>query len=154
MNIRVAIADRDEVYLERLGEGLQKNSDIICTRYSEPGAFFHALKNRKFDVVLFDTSILEGVEWSSLDFSGVTVPAVLYHEETETKDLPTGIEKVMKYQRVSGIYRSIVDLFASKGRKGLESPSLGFSTIIFRSNLMPVVSVTSIFAGFFISKKT
>ena len=33
-------------------------------------------------------------------------------------------------------------------------PSLGFSTIIFRSNLMPVVSVTSIFAGFFISKKT
>ena len=121
MNIRVAIADRDEVYLERLGDGLQKNSDIICTRYSEPGAFFHALKNRKVDVVLFDTSILEGVEWSSLDFSGVTVPAVLYHEETETKDLPTGIEKVMKYQRVSGIYRSIVDLFASKGRKGLES---------------------------------
>lgn len=33
-------------------------------------------------------------------------------------------------------------------------PSLGFSTIIFGSNLMPVVSVTSIFAGFFISKKT
>ena len=44
-------------------------------------------------------------------------------------------------------------------RKYIESelnkgPSLGFSTIIFGSNLMPVVSVTSIFAGFFISKKT
>ena len=35
-----------------------------------------------------------------------------------------------------------------------KTPSLGFSTIIFRSNLMPVVSVTSIFAGFFQAKKT
>ena len=34
------------------------------------------------------------------------------------------------------------------------SPSLGFSTIIFGSNLMPVVSVTSIFAGFFYFQKT
>ena len=38
--------------------------------------------------------------------------------------------------------------------KATNSPSLGFSTIIFGSNLMPVVSVTSIFAGFFYFQKT
>ncbi len=121
MNIRVAIADRDEVYLERLGEGLQKNSDIICTRYSEPGAFSHALKNRKFDVVLFDTSMLDGQSWGVSDFANVTVPVVLYREGMETADLPTGMERIAKYQRISGIYRAIVDLFASKSKSGLES---------------------------------
>ncbi len=121
MNIKVAIADRDEVYLERLGEGLQKNSDVICTRYSEQEAFLHALKNRKFDVVLFDPSMLEGLEGRTVDFSGVTVPVVLYAEGTDLSGLPGNVEKIAKYQRISGIYRDMVDLFASKRSGGMTS---------------------------------
>ena len=50
----------------------------------------------------------------------------------------------------------LVQKYCAEGRiEGVQKfPSLGFSTIIFGSNLMPVVSVTSIFAGFFYFQKT
>ena len=105
MNIKVAIADRDESYLDRLGEGLQRYKHLTCTRYSDPETFQRALLSRTFDVVLFDVSILSEKGDSIPDLSNVTLPIFLYHGDTEIGILPSYIEKIDKYQRVSGIYR-------------------------------------------------
>lgn len=110
MNIKVAIADRDESYLDRLGEGLQRYKHLTCTRYSDPETFQRALLSRTFDVVLFDVSILSEKGDSIPDLSNVTLPIFLYHGDTEIGILPSYIEKIDKYQRVSGIYRRMTQL--------------------------------------------
>lgn len=121
MNIRIAIADQNETYLERLGEGLQKYKNLSCTRYSDSAAFLRALSARKFDVVLFDTSMLEDSGYQTADFSNTALPIVLYHEDTDLRFLPPDIEKIDKYQRISQIYRNLADLYALIGEGRAEA---------------------------------
>lgn len=113
MNISIAIADKNSEYARRLSEVLQQYKEFMIKQYTSTQTFLEAMEIRKekFDIVLFDPDISE----SSLVFINVRIPICLYSDEAENRGLYADFVKVRKYQRVSRIYKEIMQIYAKEG---------------------------------------
>lgn len=110
MNIKLAIADSNEDYLNRLINVLEKYDQLSFSVYTDRDSLEKALPEKNFDVLLFDASVYEGQV--SL---GKTTLGIMLLDETEC--IPAGCKsfpKIKKYQRISGIYKKILELYAEK----------------------------------------
>lgn len=112
MNISIAIADKDREYAERLSEMLQQYTELSIKQYTSGEKLLEAMevKKEKFDIVLFDPDI----SWERMVFTGVRLPICLYSDGAENRGLYADFAKVMKYQRVSRIYKEIMKEYADK----------------------------------------
>lgn len=112
MNISIAIADKDREYAERLSEGLQQYAELTIKRYTSTERLLEAMevKREKFDIVLFDPDISQ----TRLTFANVRLPICLYSDEAENRGLYADFVKVLKYQRISRIYKEIMREYADE----------------------------------------
>ncbi len=110
MNITIAIADANRDYLERLSEVLREYEDLTVSVYTTGDKLQEALQNKRFDVVLFDPDI----STQKLMFGSTKLSVCLYSDEAQNKEMYADCEKVLKYQRISTIYKEIINAYADK----------------------------------------
>lgn len=110
MNISIAIADPNKEYVERLLEVLQQYDELTIHIYTNGQKFQAAIDEDRFDVALFDPDITD----ESLTFSGVRLPICLYSGEARNTDRYADTLKVIKYQRISSIYKEMIRAYAEK----------------------------------------
>lgn len=110
MNISIAIADLNLEYIERLSEVLQQYEELTIHIYTSGYKLQAAIEKNRFDVVLFDPDISE----ERLVFPGVKLPICLYSDEAHNRSMYADFAKVVKYQRVSNIYKEIIREYADK----------------------------------------
>ena len=108
MMIKMAIADTNEEYLQRLLNVFEENEELNLSVYTDKYALENALASKKFDIILFDASFYSGQ--TALSRSG---HAILLMDESkgvpeECRDMP----KINKYQRISRIYQQILEYYA------------------------------------------
>lgn len=130
MNIKLAIADKNEEYIKRLLNVLEEYDDLSISVYTDKKSLEKALAEKNFDVLLFDASVCEGqvpVEKASL--------GIMLLDEAE--DIPAGCNnypKIKKYQRISKIYKKILDLYADRsGNREILSNEKKSKTVAFYS---------------------
>ena len=110
MNISIAVADSNRDYIERLSEGLQKYEELAIHVYTNGPKLQAAIDSGHFDIVLFDPDISEG----RLSFSNVRFPVCLYSDESRNRGIYADFAKVVKYQRISSIYKEIIREYADR----------------------------------------
>ena len=116
MNISIAIADPNKDYLYRLTEVLQQNRDLNISIFSSSQKLYKALEEDKFDVLLFDPDISA----ERIPLMDVKLAVCLYSDECQNIDRYKDCGKVLKYQRVSNIYKYILGEYADKAGYSLE----------------------------------
>lgn len=110
MNISIAIADANRNYLERLVEVLQEYEELSVSMFTSAELLEQALQSKRFDIVLFDPDISE----TKLTFFNVRLCMCLYSEDAQNTMLYADFDKVIKYQRVSKMYKEIIKTYADK----------------------------------------
>ena len=116
MNISIAIADLDKDYIYRLTEVLQQNRDLSISAFTSFEKLQAALERTHYDVLLFDPDI----SGERIRLSGVKLALCLYSEECVNASLYADCPKVLKYQRVSNIYKCILKEYADKAGYSVE----------------------------------
>lgn len=110
MNISVAIADVNRDYLERLVEVLEDYEELSVSMFTNADRLEQALQTKRFDIVLFDPDISE----KKISFYNTKLSMCLYSEEAQNAGLYADCDKVIKYQRVSKIYKEVIKAYADK----------------------------------------
>lgn len=108
MMIRMAIADSNSIYIERLANGLEVYDEIHLSVYTEQKSLKNGLQTKQFDVLLFDPSLYD-------EQIAITKPALVAMLLEETCDVPEsckGFLKLQKYQRISQIYKKVLEMYA------------------------------------------
>lgn len=114
MIISIAVCDDNAEYVARLlgGDGLAKYDNLKLSVYTDPAKLVSALNETGVDILLFNPDITS----ERLPLSKVKLPVLLYSEEqtNASRYLKDNVDHVEKYQRISSIYRKIIDLFSEK----------------------------------------
>ena len=126
MIISIAIADTNRDYIERLAEGLQQYNDLNISVFTSGERLQKTLVNEKYDVVLFDSDISE----KRLMLSNAKLVMCLYSDDTVNGELYTDVDKVLKYQRISNIYKEILKKYSEKAGYSLELETSRKSSVL------------------------
>lgn len=110
MNISIAIGDADREYVERLSEVLQQYHDLTLSFFTNFDSLQKALEQKQFDILLFDPDISQ----ERLTVSGVKLAVCFYRDSCSNLHMYANCAKVLKYQRVSNIYKDILREYADK----------------------------------------
>lgn len=110
MNISIAVADSDREYVERISEVLQQYSELNIHIYTSGQKLQAAMESIFFDIVLFDPDISE----QRLNFTNVKLPVCLYSDKASSCSWYAECAMVMKYQRISKIYKEFIREYADK----------------------------------------
>ena len=108
MIIKMAIADSNEEYLQRLLNVFEEYEELNLSIYTEKYALETALASKKFDIVLFDASLYDGQ--TAINRSSLAI--MLMDESQGVPENCRDIPKINKYQRISRIYQQILALYA------------------------------------------
>lgn len=134
MNISIAIVDLNKDYMKRLSEVLQQYDELTISAFTSVEKFQEIISRKQFDVVLFDPDVSE----ETLTFSGVKLPVCLYSDEACNAYKYMSVAKIMKYQRISTIYKEVIRQYAEKA---------GYSANFDHSQNTTVVAVYSPVGG-------
>lgn len=110
MNISIAIGDTNREYVERLSEVLQQYHDLTLSIFTNFDSLQKALEQNRFDIVLFDPDISQ----ERLTVSAVKLAVCFYYDHCVNLNMYANCAKVLKYQRVSNIYKDILREYADK----------------------------------------
>lgn len=110
MNISIAIVDTNREYVERLSEVLQQYHDLTLSLFTNFDSLQKALEQNRFDIVLFDPDISR----ERLTVSTVKLAVCFYYDHCVNLNMYANCAKVLKYQRVSNIYKDILREYADK----------------------------------------
>lgn len=110
MNISIAIVDKNREYLDRLVEVLQEYKELTVSLFTSAERLEQVLQTKKIDIVLYDPDICD----EEVKFNGCGLGICLYSDEAQNTALYSDAPKVLKYQRVSMLYKEIVKLYAEK----------------------------------------
>lgn len=108
MVIKVAIAEDHEEYLTRLINGLEKYNELNLSLYTERASLEKALTTKKFDILLFNPALYDG----QVSLPKATLAVLLTDESENIPESCREFCRVKKYQRISSIYRKLLDLYA------------------------------------------
>lgn len=110
MNISIAIADTNQLYIERLVEVLQEYEELSVSIFTNASLLEKTLASKNFDIVLFDPDITD----EKIAFFNVKLPICMYSRDAKNIALYKECEKVIKYQRISKIYKDVIKAYADK----------------------------------------
>ncbi|MBR4082973.1 MAG: AAA family ATPase [Lachnospiraceae bacterium] len=110
MNISIAIADTNKSYRERLVEVLQEYEDLSVSVFTNAERLEETLQTKNFDIVFFDPDICD----KKMTFYNTKMNVCMYSDEARNTNLYSDCVKVLKYQRISKIYKDIVKAYADK----------------------------------------
>lgn len=108
MIVKMAVADSNIEYVERLMKGLEKYDELSLSVYTDRRSLENALKTKRLDVLLFDPSLYDG----QIALPQNTLGIVLYDEASGMPGGRGTFPMVSKYQRISRIYKKVLELYA------------------------------------------
>lgn len=108
MIVKMAIADSNMEYVERLMKGLERYDELSLSIYTDRRSLENALKTKRIDILLFDPSLYDG----QIALSKNTLGVVLYDETSDIPEACSAFSMVSKYQRISCIYKKVLELYA------------------------------------------
>lgn len=108
MMIKIAIADKNREYVEKMVNVLEGYEGITLFAYTDRQALEQALLTRHFDVLLFDPSVYQGQ--AKTDRSMLAV--MLLDKNAGVPESCKNFKKIQKYQRISRIYQQMLELYA------------------------------------------
>ena len=108
MLIKVAVADENTEYVNRILNVLEEYEDLSLSVYTEKQAFEQAAGTRHFDVLLLDPSVYDG----QIAIGKSSLIIILLDETEELPESLKSLRKIHKYQRISHIYQQILELYA------------------------------------------
>jgi len=113
MKTQLLVATSDAEYAEHLSNMLSEHhSDVIDVSLCRSGEKLREqLKSRKYDVALLEEDMI----WEG-DLLSIRLPLVLWSENEFSSEVPDGIKKIRKYQRISSMVGEVLELYA-KGLK-------------------------------------
>lgn len=117
MVIRIALACKDVDYLERLVSGLEKFPNLDLTIFSDGENLRQNMRGRRFDVFAFSPDVFE----RDMDYMDIKadLKLLLDDEEHPITAIFADAKRVRKYQRISYIYKSLLDYYSEVcGRDG------------------------------------
>ena len=120
MIIRIACADTNTEYLERLVEVLEESAELHVSMYSDAAILREHMRAGRFDVLLLDPSMYS----ADLPVDSIPVTVMLAGDEPipyACGALPT----VRKYQRISAIRKRLFEICSEN--KKLAGAGAGFS---------------------------
>ena len=125
MLLKLAIADTNMDYLDRLTAVLEEYPDLRVSIYSDPEILADAISAGSFQALLLDPSMyLPNMALDSL-------PVVIMLEgETRIPYSCAEFPKTAKYQRISRIYQSILDICSDKLSLGQSAARAGAATVL------------------------
>lgn len=106
--IRLAIADNNIDYVQRMMSVLEKHDDVNISVYTDKNAFEAALMKKKFDFILFSPQVYDG----QVQLPKNTLAILLYDENEYVAEQYKSFNKIRKYQRISKIYQQALELFS------------------------------------------
>jgi Mrp family chromosome partitioning ATPase len=109
MIIKMAIADSNEDYLERLLNVLEGYEDLAISVYTEKNSLEQAITTKHFDILLFDPSVYNG----QVEVGKSTIAVMMLDESIGVPEECRNFKKVKKYQRISKTYQQLLELYAS-----------------------------------------
>lgn len=110
MNISIAIVDKNREYLDRLVEVLQEYRELTVSMFTSAERLEQMLQTKKIDIVLYDPDVSD----TKINLTGCGMGICLYSDEAQNTSLYTDAKKVLKYQRVSMLYKEILKLYAEE----------------------------------------
>ncbi len=108
MNIRLAVADKNVEYIERLTSVLEEYEDLRLYVYTDEKSLAKALEERHFDILLFDPSVYD----DGMQLEKAMLRIVLLDSSSELPESCRKFLTIKKYQRISWIYKNILELYA------------------------------------------
>lgn len=126
MNILLAIADSDRDYLKKISEELQGYQDLTIHVYTSADKLETAMESETFDVLMFDPDLSD----ARINFSKVKMPICLYSEEAEKTSLYKECARISKYQRISRIYKEMIQAYAEKAGYSYETDHSGHMKVV------------------------
>lgn len=108
MLIKIAVADDDQEYVQRLVYGLERYNSLSISVYTEAKSLENALQTKRFDVLLFTPHVFKGQ--SSLPKH--TACILLNDVEEALPDTCRDFVKIEKYQQISSIYQKMLGQYA------------------------------------------
>lgn len=108
MLVRIAVADGNEEYLNRLVSVLEEYTDLTLSVYTDRSSLETALVSRTFDILLFDSDLYDGQ--TVLKKNSLAV--MLLDEDKVVPAACQNFHKINKYQRISSIYKKILELYS------------------------------------------
>lgn len=108
MLVRIAVADENGEYLERLVRVLEEYKDLTLSVYTDKSSLETALISRTFDILLFDSDLYDG----QVALKKNTLAVMLLDEDKVVPETCRHFHKINKYQRISRIYKQILELYA------------------------------------------
>lgn len=108
MMVRIAVADENGEYLKRLVHVLEEYKDLSLSVYTDKSSLETALVSRTFDILLFDSDLYDG----QIALKKNTLTVMLLDEDKVVPETCRHFHKINKYQRISRIYRQILELYA------------------------------------------
>ena len=110
MVIRLALAICDTRYLDRLVNGLEKYPEFDLAIFSDKSSLVQNIKGRRYDVFLFTADSFS----NETDYQNVNagLKLLLDDEELNNSNNFMDAKRILKYQRISSIYKSILDYYS------------------------------------------
>lgn len=128
--IRIVLADPNMEYLTRLENVLANYKDLAISIYTDKAALENALRSKKIDILLFESSIYDG----QVSLGKDTLAIMLYDVEEAIPDSCKEFKKVNKYQRIGTIYQQVMYEFSEYARnRGIVIGGTKTKTIAFYS---------------------
>ena len=118
MRIQLLIATDDCDYAEHLSCILaEDHADIMDVNVCGTTEHFNKqISSKQYDIALLDTSILY-----EADLQSIRLPLLLWSDNEYNKQISADIKKIRKYQRISNLVSSMLELY-SKGLTNIRSP--------------------------------
>lgn len=111
MVIKVAIASKDMNYLERLASGLEKYPRLELSIFYDMSQLECACAGRRYDVFLFSPDLFVLDEQLFMEIKA-DLKVLLCDENDSVKDIFSNMKRIEKYQRISQIYKDLLNLYS------------------------------------------
>ncbi|MBQ8509975.1 MAG: hypothetical protein IJ493_08730 [Clostridia bacterium] len=105
LTLKIAIADRNDEYLERLAAVLDDYTDLRLFTYDDTDSLTRDIEMGKFQVLLLDPSMYRG----DLPLDNLAAVIILSGDSRIPSDCER-MPKIRKYQRISAIYQRILEI--------------------------------------------
>jgi len=109
MRIKLLVATVDSVYAKLLADNISEHhSDImdvcVCNNTEHLN---EVLSKQKYDVALLDETLIKDINTSQIN-----LPLLLWPEEETIAEIPEEARTIRKYQRISSIIATVLELYA------------------------------------------
>lgn len=107
MNIKIAIADNNIEYAQKVFDVLTKDDRFTAALFTGVDSLAEALRTRRYDIVLFDKSMIVS------ELKLIPLPILIVDDEdTDGLEQFASFSKINKFQRISRIINCTLELYS------------------------------------------